>query len=167
MRFAALFLALALTAFSADTNAPQAGGKWQLSVSAPAADGSRSISASLPADAPIPSGFAKVTPLLVLRYRSGRTSAFVVFDTFLGSGTLDARVAYGDQSPVDQKWEISSDGRSAFVPGDALEFIQRLKTVKTLAIRITPGKAAPVTVRFSPIDTELVVKALLSVALKG
>lgn len=157
------------TAGSTGTTAPAPAskeGQWKLIVDRPAADGSTSVSALLRSDAPIPSGFSKVTPSLVLRYRLGRASAFVVFDTFLGNGTLDATVTFGTQPPEQQKWRISADGRTAFVPGDALAFIERLKGVGSFTIRIAPRPDRPLTVSFSPRETDLVVKALLSAGVK-
>lgn len=140
--------------------------QWRITVDAPATDGSKSVSATLLADAPIPSGFDKVTPKLVLRYRAGRTSAFVVFDTFLGSGLLDVVVGFGNQPAQEQKWRISADGRSAIISGDALAFIEHLKQVESFSVHFAPRKATPLTVSFTPLETELVIKALLSAGVK-
>ncbi len=142
------------------------GSKWKFSLGAPAADGSKSILATLRADAPIASGFGQVTPRLVLRYHAGQTLAFVVFDTFLGSGELAAAVTFGGHPPEEQRWRISSDGMIAFIPGDALAFVERLKEVESFSVRIAPHKANPVTVSFTPLETELMIKALISAGVK-
>jgi hypothetical protein len=139
--------------------------QWELSVSA-RDDGSRSVLASLPADAPIASGFSQVTPKLVLRYRAGQTVAYIVFDTFLGDEPVNASVTFGSAPAVHQKWPLSSDGRTAFVPGDALAFIRQLQKVDSLAIRIDRPKRAAIAVSFSPTQTDLVIKALLAAGVK-
>ena len=139
--------------------------RWQITVSE-AADGGKIVTATLPAVAPIASGFGQAIPKLVLRYRAGRTSAYVVFDTFLGQGELDAAVRFGREPAESQRWRISSDGRTAFVPGDALAFMDRLKTVDAFEVRVTPAKKTPVTASFAPHEMELVIKALISAAVK-
>lgn len=140
--------------------------QWQLSVSPTANDGTRSVLATLPADAPIPSGFSQVTPKLVLRYRSGQTVAYVACDTFLGDETVDAIATFGSEPPVAQKWTLSSDGRTAFVPGDALAFIRRLEKADAFSVRFSRPKHDPITISFTPTETNLVIKALLSAGVK-
>jgi hypothetical protein len=139
---------------------------WQIKVGAAAEDGTRSVSATLRADAPITRGADRVTPRLVLRYRAGQAAAFVVFETYLGSGELPATLTFGAQSPEAQTWILSSDGQTAFVPGDAFAFIDRLKQVETFTVRVAPRKGDPVTVSFSPRETDLVLKALISATMK-
>lgn len=140
--------------------------RWRLSVGTPGEDGTRPVTATLLADAPIASGFSQVTPKLVLRYRAGRTAAYVLFDTFLGEGELAAAVMFGQEPPEAQKWTISSDGRAAFIPGDALAFLERLKGAPSFAVRIAPRNGQPVRVSFTLHETELVLKALISAAVK-
>lgn len=156
----------AASAFHGQAAAPSRS-EWSLSVSAAAADGSRSVLATLPADAPIESGFAQVTPKLILRYRSGETVAYVACDKFLGDDAVTVVATFGAESPVKQTWQLSSDGRTAFVPGDALAFIRHLQKVASFSIRIEQpkGKAA-VAVSFSPKQTDLVIKALLAAGVK-
>jgi len=141
------------------------GGKWQLSLET-AADGIKTIVARLPADAPIPSGFDQVTPYLLIKYHAGRAVAYIVFDTFLGSGKLDAVATFGDESPERQTWRISADGRSAFVPGEALAFVERLKAGPSFTLRVAPRKKPPVTVTFTTTGIQLVMKALISAGVK-
>ena len=132
-----------------------------------AADGSKTVVATLKADTAIASGFAEVIPTLVLRYRGGRTSAYILFDTFLGSGKgLDATVRFGHEPPQRQTWLLSNDSRAAFAPGDALAFMERLKRVDTFGIEIARPKADPISVRFTTKGAELVIKALIAAGLK-
>lgn len=140
--------------------------EWQVLVGAASAEGRRSISATLAADAPIPGTFGPVTPKLVLRYRGGQPAAYIVFETYLGEGELEALVTFGEEPAEPQKWTISEDGQAAFVAGEAFAFLERLKPVKTLSVRITPPKKQPVTVTFSPRETDAVLKALISAGVK-
>jgi hypothetical protein len=145
--------------------ASSAAPKWQLAVET-GADGTKSITATLPADAPIRSGFGEVTPKLTVRYRSGRTSAYVLFDTFLGSGTTEVVIETGSATPQTEKWRISNDGRSVFVPGDALPFIEKLKQADVLHVSVTPKRGERITAHFSPREIDQVIKALISAGVK-
>jgi hypothetical protein len=140
-------------------------GKWRLTVER-GSDGSNVVTAKLAADTPIQSGFTRITPMLVLRYKAGRTSAYVAFDTYLGEGNTAATVGFGRQPPETQQWTISGAGRSAFVPGDALGFIQRLKAADTLTVRVTPYHASPVTTAFTVTGIDTVMKALFAAGIQ-
>ncbi|HVU35584.1 MAG TPA: hypothetical protein VHE61_19245, partial [Opitutaceae bacterium] len=142
-------------------------GKWSISAATHAADGSTTVSARLAADAPTASGFGNVVPQLVVRFKSGRVSAYILFDTYLGEGETAAKLTFGAGEPEIQRWPISDDGRAAFVAGDALAFVDRLKRVKTFSIEVTPRHAKPVTVRFTPTGIEAVMKALFAGAVNA
>lgn len=145
---------------------PATNAKWQITVSKSPDDNSALVSATLLADAPIASGFGQVTPSLVLRYRAGRTSGYVLYDTFLGRGEVEVTVTIGAGEPETQKWRISGDGRAALIPGDTLAFIQRLKQGGNLSVRVTPPKGTAVTAAFTTTGIERVVQALLSAGVK-
>lgn len=151
---------------TAATNPRGEGGKWQMSASTSPTDGAKIITARLDADGPIPSGFGKAIPVLVLRYKAGQITAYIAFDTYLGDTTTEATVTFGHESPETQKWEVSDDGRAAFVAGDALTFLQRLKHVDRLSISVTPHHASPVTATFTTTGVTLVIKALISAGVK-
>ncbi len=140
--------------------------KWQITVSKSPAGNSALVTATLPADAPIASGFGQVTPNLVLRYRAGRTSGYVLFDTFLGRGAVQVTLTIGTGEPETQTWRISSDGRAALIPGDTLAFIERLKQNGNLSVAVTPPKGTAVTAAFTTTGIERVVQALLSAGVK-
>jgi hypothetical protein len=171
MRYGLLFLLCTLCGFTAaagekppsraDAND---GGKWQLTVDA--SSGAKSITATLPADAPIKSGFGEATPKLVLRYRLGRITAYVLFDTFLGSGDIDATVTFDPLPPEAQTWAISKDGRAAFVPGDPFRFLDQLKRADSLSVRVVPRNADAVTASFTTTGIQIVIKALISAGVK-
>ncbi len=142
-------------------------GRWQLTITSSPADGTKIITATLDADHPIPAGFGQTTPQLRLRYRQGRTSAYILFDTFLGSDEIDATVTFGREPAETQKWSISTDGRAAFVPGDALAFIGRLKRCDTLTVEVTPKNGKAVTAAFTVTHVDVVIAALISVGVKA
>lgn len=144
---------------AADASAPAK--TWRITVE-PTADGGQSVLATLEADAPIKSGFGEVTPRLVLRYRGGRTLAYVLFDTYLGSKPVPVRLRFGEGEPETQEWRPSNDGRALIMPGDGLAFIRRLKEASAFAVTVTPPKAEPVTAQFTPTEVDLVIKALLA-----
>lgn len=134
---------------------------WRITVEA-TADGGQSVLATLDADSPIKSGFAEATPRLVLRYRGGRTLAYVLFDTYLGSRATIVQVRYSAAGQLEeQEWRLTKDERAVLVPGDGLAFIRRLKDAPLFAVTVTPPKSEPVTAHFTPTEVDLVIKALL------
>jgi hypothetical protein len=145
--------------------ADDGGGKWSISLDT-ASDGSKIITARLPADTPIPSGFDKVTPVLVIRYRLGQTDLRVDFDTFLGSGKLPITVAFAGQPTVEEVWRISSDGRAAVPPGAALAFVERLKQADVVSLSFAPKHHDRVSTQFTTYGIALVMKALISAGVK-
>ena len=84
---------------------------------------------------------------------------------------------------MDAERRLSNDGRSAIVPGEALAFVERLKSVSALAVQVSPKtaakrtsesgegasptpEAASVTAQFAIRDVDLVIKALISAGVK-
>lgn len=153
-------------AATSPTPSADEGGKWQLTLNVSPQDGSKAITARLAADEAIPSGFDKVTPELVILYRSGQMTAYVLFDTFLGHDKLDATVKFGAQPPEKQRWTISADERSLYPPGEAFAFVERLKTADHLAVTVAPHRNAPVTAQFTLAGIQVVMKALISAGVK-
>ena len=135
-------------------------GRWQLSIDTSPVDDSQTVTGLLLADSPIGSGFMQRHPALILRYKEGAISAYVVFDIFLGSEKIDATVRFGKDSAEIQSWYISTDGKAAFSSGDALVFMERLAGVDSFLIRVTPFSESPVTVMFSPAGVEKVIDAI-------
>jgi type VI secretion system protein VasI len=139
---------------------------WQITVDTSPVYDSQTVSAVLDADSPIGEGFRRQTPSLILRYKEGKTSAFVVFGLFLGSDQIDATVRFGKDAAESQSWYISTDGKAAFSPGDTASFMKRLSTVDSFLIRVTPFNESPVTVLFSPKGVEKVIDAIQKAAAK-
>ncbi len=75
---------------------------------------------------------------LGIRCESGRTYAFVAWDSLLGS---EPRLTYridGD-TPIESTWNASADGDSAFFPGRTVEFVSRLAERDSVTAAITPA----------------------------
>jgi len=139
-------------------------GRWSIDVTTSPVDDSQTVAGALLADTSIDSGFGQKQPTLILRYKEGRITAYVDFDIFLGSDSIDATVRYGKGSAEMETWSISTDSKAAFYMGDAMGFMKRLSKVDTFLIRVTPYNESPVTVTFSPGGVERVIEAIQKAA---
>lgn len=135
-------------------------GKWRVSTDTSPVDDSKTVTAHLAADAPITAGYRKGQPVMVLRYKEGKVDAYIVFDLFLGSESIEATVRFGKEPATQQNWWVSTDHKAAFVMGDAMEFIKKLSQADSFLIRVTPYSESPVTVSFSPAGADAVIEAI-------
>lgn len=125
-------------------------------------NGAVAVTAALPSRNRIKSGFADVTPELVLRYRAGRVIAYVWFDTYLGEGSADVEIRFGSEAPVKQVWRLISDGQAALYPDEALALLERMKTVDDFSVALVRRNGERVVASFTPTEVDQVFKALLS-----
>ena len=131
--------------------------RWQVETETSAVDDSVIVTATLYADESVRIGYSTGRPSLILRYKEGRISAFVVFDAFLGSDEIKATVRFGKEPAVTEEWNVSTDHKAAFVRGDAMAFIRKLAAVDSFLIRVTPYSESPVTVLFSPVGVDQII----------
>ncbi len=75
---------------------------------------------------------------LGIRCESGRTYAFVAWDSLLGPAPRLAYRIDGD-APVESTWNASADGDAAFFPGRTIEFVSRLAEHDSVTAAFTPA----------------------------
>ena len=85
--------------------------------------------------------------LFVVRCAGRKTSAFVVWNEFVGP---TPRVEYriDEQAPKEQAWNSSSDGGASFYPGRVIEFLEWLEEHDRLTTKATPRGKGPITAEF-------------------
>lgn len=123
-------------------------------------DDSQTVIGSLEADTPVKVRFGMDKPVLIVRYKEGDLSAYIVYDTFLGSDDIDVTLRFGKENPINQKWSISTDHKAMFTPGDVNDFLKKLGAVDSLVVRVTPYSESSVTVLFSPTGIQTVTEAI-------
>ena len=97
--------------------------------------------------------------LLVLRCWSGRTTAYIAWNEYLGSGVrVTSRI--GNAKATTEQWILTSDSRASFVPGNAIEFIRRLAAVPNFVAQVTPYQKETVTATFDVSGLSEAVKPL-------
>lgn len=88
-------------------------------------------------------------PSLIIRYVEGKTDAYIVFDTYLGSGgDIDVITRFDSCEAVTAKWSISKEHDAVFVPWDIKEFVQVLIESKKMVVRIIPEHKSSETFTF-------------------
>jgi Type VI secretion system VasI, EvfG, VC_A0118 len=75
---------------------------------------------------------------LGIRCESGRTYAFLAWDSLLGPAP---RLTYriNGEDAVESTWNASADGDAAFFPGRTIEFVSRLAAHDSLTAAFTPA----------------------------
>ncbi len=72
---------------------------------------------------------------------------YITWDAYLGSeATVLTRV--GDAKAVSQGWDLSSDSKATFYPGNHVSFIKSLLQTDKLVAQVTPYDESPVTAVF-------------------
>src|SRR2546425_7231757 len=96
---------------------------------------------------------------LILRCRSNTTEVYIAWDAYLGSeATVLTRV--GSTTAVTQRWDLSSDSKATFYPGDHASFIKSLLHVDKLVAQVTPYGESPVTAVFNLSGLSTAIKPL-------
>ena len=120
-------------------------GKWLVEVDINPMDDSKTVVLVLIADEGTTSWGKR--PILVLRYKSGKTSVYVNWQDYLGSEAyVTCRI--GNDKPKSQRWSLSTDSKATFYPESSEGFIARLLTVEKLVLQVTPYSETPVTAVF-------------------
>lgn len=104
-----------------------------------------SVSAALSLD----SGFGRVTPMLFVRCAGNKTSVFLNWDLFLGSGETKMTTRFDKQKAKTKSWYISNDGEAAFFKGNDITFIKEMMKHDKLLSKITPYGENPVMAEFT------------------
>jgi len=120
-------------------------GKWTVSESTNPMDDSQCIIFSLTADSG--AGTYSDPVRLVIRFQSGETEVYIVWNSYLGD---DVRVTsrIGKQPSDTSKWSESSDSKASFYPDDPIELIKNLEGVDTYVAKVTPFGENPITAIF-------------------
>ena len=100
--------------------------------------------------------------LFVVRCHKKKTSAFVVWNEFVGP---TPRVEYriDDQGPKEQVWNSSSDGGASFFPGRVIEFLKKLEGHDQLTAKVTPKGTGPIIAEFEITGIEDALKSIREV----
>ncbi len=123
-------------------------GKWRLRTDTSPMDDTKSYFLSLDAEAPVGTGFRAGTPTMMIRFREEKFDCFISYPLFIGSDTTDVTARIDRQQPVTRKWNISTDHKAIFAPGDARQFVRYMTTAESLVVRLTPYGESPVTTTF-------------------
>lgn len=134
--------------------------RWRIDINTSPIDDSQTVTAMLPAEGAIDTRSRKHIPTLILRYKEGRSEAYITFGMFLGSESIPATVRFGRETAESQIWSVSTDHTAAFYPGNTHDFIDKLSGVDSFVIRVTPFSESPVTISFCPAGVQRIASVL-------
>ncbi len=120
-------------------------GKWQVSVDTNPIDDTKTIVLALKADAG--EGPYGAPVVLVLRYQSKRTEAYISWKAYLGGEDPVVTARWGTDLPEQKTWSKSTDSTATFY-APAIDFIQKLINVDRFVAKVTPYNENPITAIF-------------------
>jgi type VI secretion system protein VasI len=135
-------------------------GNWRISTDVSPIDDSKTVVCILDADASVQVGYNTIKPSLIVRYKEGGLNAYVNYGTFLGSDNIPVTLRFGKGNAESTTWSISTDNKAAFISGNVAQFVNRLESVDSLIVRLTPYSENPVTISFSPNGIDKVKEAI-------
>ena len=113
-------------------------GKWEGHTEQSPIDDSKNVYIALSANSSIVGRFGKnPTPVLHLRCKEKETEAYINFDTFLGSDSVQVTSRLDRDKAQTISWGISTDHNSAFAPRP-IQFIKSLIKKESLLVQLTP-----------------------------
>jgi len=141
--------------------------KWLITTDTSPLDDTQTITCALDSDSPIKIGYKTDTPKLIVRFMEGKLNAYIVYEAFLGSESIDVTVRFGKEAALTQEWSVSTDHKAIFVPrSDVLAFLKKLSTVDSLVVRVTPYSQSSVTVSFTTAGIQKVIDVVTAASRK-
>lgn len=137
---------------NAPTTSASSNGKWTLRENSSPIDDSKTVVGTLEADETVSVGpYKRTRPLLVVRCSENVTSAYFVYDVFLGSNEMEATTRADADKAVTDVWSISTDHKAVGMwdGSTSIPFLKRMAGKSRLVVRLTPYSELPVTVSFS------------------
>jgi hypothetical protein len=120
---------------------PSTFNKWKTSIYTDPFTDEQILSASLKAR---PGSWrAANSPVLVIRCRNTKLDLFINWKIQL-KNYAQTQFRIGKEETNSSSWAISSDGRSAFYPGETAEAMRKLANSDKVAVSVTPNDQAPI-----------------------
>jgi len=85
--------------------------------------------------------------LLVLRYKSKKTEAYISWSSYLGNEAY-VLTRIGTEKAITRLWSMSTNNQSTFYPKDDIKFIRKLIGVDKFVAQVTPYSENPITAVF-------------------
>lgn len=84
---------------------------------------------------------------LIIRCKSGKTDAYINWNTFLGSDGLSVTSRIDKTSASTSYWSISTDHKASFMPAPAAT-LKRFEGASSFVVNLTPYSESPITAIF-------------------
>ena len=84
---------------------------------------------------------------LIIRYNNGEIDLYINWNSYLGSEAV-VTMRVGTKEASKYEWNISTDSKATFYPGDVKELVKEIMEVDKLVFQCTPYSENPITVIF-------------------
>lgn len=133
-------------------NGPQANpvptkgvGKWEVADKTNPIDDTRTVVLVLVADQGKPRLGDEIA--LIIRCQSNQTDVYIDWEDYLGNeAEVTSRI--GNQKAQKQYWNLSTDSKATFFPGNPVDFINGMMQHNSFVAQVTPFSESPVTAVF-------------------
>jgi hypothetical protein len=108
-----------------------------------------------------------VIPRLYLRCHDSVIESYINVGVYLGADNVDVIMRIDDVKPSKERWGLSTDGESAFIPGDGVNLARAISISKEIAVRFLPSNVPPIEVSFDIQGGDSVAAAIHAACEKG
>lgn len=84
----------------------------------------------------------------IVRCQKNKTEAYIVWQAYLGLETIEVTRRLDSAPARTDVWSLSTDGKATLYPSDVRRFLRSLEAVRSLLVRVTPYREAPIRARF-------------------
>jgi len=134
--------------------------KWIVTKDKSPIDDSDTVVLTLDSSEPIINNYQQlVTPTIILRCSRNTTNAYVTWDMFLGTDTIQVLSRIDKKRATTKTWYISTDYKATFAPKN-ISFIKSLFGHKKLVLQLTPYGSSTKTTSFDISGIEEQIKPL-------
>ena len=123
-------------------------GKWSVTTEQSPIDDTMNVYLSLEAEDVINTGYELIRPVLHLRCAEDKTTLYIVWNLYLGSGSILVLTRFDHEKASYRNWNISTDNKAIFAPGRDTRYAKKLMKHDMLLVRLTPSGRSPVTAAF-------------------
>lgn len=128
---------------------PESQHSWLTNVTVSPIDDSITVLASIQSEAPIEVDCGISSPTLYLEHSSGRTRAYIQYNTFLGSDYITATTRIDKNDPIKRTWKIGTDNETVVLLGNIPVLLDNLFESDRFVVQINPQDCEPIVAIFS------------------
>ncbi|HGJ5855642.1 MAG TPA: type VI secretion system-associated protein TagO [Arsenophonus nasoniae] len=130
--------------------ADEAKNDWIISTSTSEIDDSQTVILEVKSEHQIYTRlYESITPYLIIRCQNNKTDVYINWWSYLGLDETKIITRIDKEKASSKWWNISTDNKAAFYPGNVIKFINSLFGKNKLFAQVTPYGESPVKATFN------------------